>query len=469
MCVPISFMGRSLGVLHATGPDGEPPDAEQVAQLTTLATQAGARIGTVRAFEKTQLQASTDGLTGLINRRTLETHLRTMLRQGTPFALAVADLDHFKQLNDTHGHEAGDRSLRVFSQATLQVLRDVDLVARWGGEEFVIALPDTDCDQAVVVLERVRSSLALAHQGGHTPFTASFGVTDSTKAETLQELIQLADVGLYMSKAAGRDRISIADPLAPMPGRHDEKRQRPHAQAGDRRGRGLRRSAPGRALAPQRDRWYERNVHVAHDAVTAESPSSRRRYPATELQAVPGRTTSRAARTPQSTGLNFATVCIQSGICLSAIIVDERKRSGRPMKFATAIIVASRRVSNAIACETPANALLTRTAARMIVSQPSAPVCTRTPRPYETSRITTAWIAAVSAERTICESTSENREAGVARKRSITLWSRSAIIDMPLHVAPKNAFMTTIAGARNVMYDVVPKPPRRVTFLNSCP
>ncbi len=93
----------------------------------------------------------------------------------------------------------------------------------------------------------------------------------------------------------------------------------------------------------------------------------------------------------------------------------------------------------------------------------------RTPSASETTRITTAWIAAVRAERTICESTSENREAGVARNRSTTLCSRSAIIDMPLQVAPKNAFMTTIAGARNVMYDVVPKPPRRVTFLNSCP
>jgi diguanylate cyclase (GGDEF)-like protein/PAS domain S-box-containing protein len=217
VCVPISFMGRSLGVLHASGPEGSPLGAEQVAQLTTLATQAGARIGTVRAFEKTQLQASTDGLTGLINRRTLETHLRTMMRQGTPFALVVADLDHFKQLNDTHGHEAGDRSLRVFAQATQQVLRDVDLVARWGGEEFVIAMPDIDCDQAVMVLERVRASLAEAHQGGHAPFTASFGVTDSTKAESLQELIQLADVGLYMSKTAGRDRISVADALTPLP------------------------------------------------------------------------------------------------------------------------------------------------------------------------------------------------------------------------------------------------------------
>ncbi len=218
VCVPISFMGRSLGVLHASGPVGAPLDAEQVTQLTTLATQAGARIGTVRAFERTQLQASTDGLTGLINRRTLETHLRTLLREGTPFALAVADLDHFKQLNDTHGHEAGDRSLRVFSQATLQVLRDVDLVARWGGEEFVIAMPNIDCEQAVVVLERVRSNLALAHQGGHAPFTASFGVTDSSRGETLQELIQLADVGLYMSKTAGRDRISVADGLTALAG-----------------------------------------------------------------------------------------------------------------------------------------------------------------------------------------------------------------------------------------------------------
>ena len=217
VCVPISFMGRSLGVLHASGPEGSPLGAEQVAQLTTLATQAGARIGTVRAFEKTQLQASTDGLTGLINRRTLETHLRTLMRQGTPFALAVADLDNFKQLNDTHGHEAGDRSLRIFAQATQQVLREVDFVARWGGEEFVLAMPDIDCDQAVAVLERVRASLAEAHRGGHTPFTASFGVTDSTRGESLQELIQLADVGLYMSKAAGRDRISVADGLTVDP------------------------------------------------------------------------------------------------------------------------------------------------------------------------------------------------------------------------------------------------------------
>ena len=138
------------------------------------------------------------------------------MRQGDAVRARVADLDHFKQLNDTHGHEAGDRALRVFAHATLQALRDEDLVARWGGEEFVIVLPDADCDQAVVVLERVRSNLAQAHQGGHAPFTASFGVTDSSRGDSLQELIQLADVGLYMAKAAGRDRISVADALTPL-------------------------------------------------------------------------------------------------------------------------------------------------------------------------------------------------------------------------------------------------------------
>jgi diguanylate cyclase (GGDEF)-like protein/PAS domain S-box-containing protein len=209
VCVPISFMGRSLGVLHATGPDGVTPSKEQVEQLTTLATQAGARIGTVRAFEKTQLQAQTDGLTGLINRRTLETELRGLLRQGRPFALALADLDHFKRLNDTHGHEEGDRSLRLFSHVMRQVLRDDDLVARWGGEEFLIALPDADSEAAIEVMSRIREHLARTLDGGQVRFTASFGVTDSTAAPSLQELIQLADIGLYQSKAAGRDRTSI--------------------------------------------------------------------------------------------------------------------------------------------------------------------------------------------------------------------------------------------------------------------
>jgi diguanylate cyclase (GGDEF)-like protein/PAS domain S-box-containing protein len=217
VCVPVGFMGRALGVLHATGPEGKPLDANQVAQLTTLATQAGARIGTVRAFEKTQLQASTDSLTGLTNRRRLEQQLRGLIKQRHLFALALADLDHFKLLNDRYGHEAGDRALRFFAQVAGQELRDDDIVARWGGEEFMIVLPNLDRHQATAVLERIRADLGHATNGGHPRFTASFGLTDSTKADTLEQLIHLADLGLYEAKQAGRDRITISERMADAP------------------------------------------------------------------------------------------------------------------------------------------------------------------------------------------------------------------------------------------------------------
>jgi diguanylate cyclase (GGDEF)-like protein/PAS domain S-box-containing protein len=215
VCVPVSFMGRALGVLHATSEDGKPLAEESVSRLSALAGQAGARIGTVRAFERSQLQASTDGLTGLVNRRTGERRLRDLLKGGSLFAVAIADLDHFKQLNDRHGHEAGDRALRLFAQAATETLRDHDLIARWGGEEFVIALPELDRFQAVGVLDRVRQELAVAHPGETPRFTASFGVTDSTQADTLEQLLNVADAGLYAAKEAGRDRTTIGDPAAP--------------------------------------------------------------------------------------------------------------------------------------------------------------------------------------------------------------------------------------------------------------
>src|SRR5262249_55243967 len=187
---------------------------EQVAQLTTLATQAGARIGTVRAFQRTQLQASTDSLTGLINRRTLEADVRDLIHGGDIFAFALADLDRFKNLNDMHGHEVGDRALRLLAQVVRGVLRGQDVLARYGGEEFAIVLPGLDREQAVTVLERVRAALADGHGGDHPGFTASFGVTDSSQADGLERLIQVADQGLYVSKASGRDRITIGDPAA---------------------------------------------------------------------------------------------------------------------------------------------------------------------------------------------------------------------------------------------------------------
>jgi len=191
-----------------------------------LAGQAGARIGTVRAFEKTQLQASTDGLTGLVNRRTAEKQLRELMRAGRPFAVAIADLDRFKQLNDTHGHEAGDRALRLFSQTATQALRDDDLIARWGGEEFVMVLPDLDRFRAVSVLDRLRHDLTVAQPGATLRFTASFGVADSGQADSLEELLTIADGGLYAAKKGGRDRVTVGDSESAAKAKEDQARKR---------------------------------------------------------------------------------------------------------------------------------------------------------------------------------------------------------------------------------------------------
>jgi len=212
VCVPITFMGRAMGVLHAIGPDGDRPDEEEIGGLEMLSTQAGARIGMLRSISRTQLQATTDGLTGMLNRRSFETRVRAMHREGLPFTLVMADLDHFKQLNDTYGHEAGDRALRLFAEVVKAATRTEDLVSRFGGEEFLIALPRASSAQAVDMADRLRVVLAGRVAGGDAPpFTASFGVAESTCATQLEGVLKAADVALYRAKTDGRDRVVVHD------------------------------------------------------------------------------------------------------------------------------------------------------------------------------------------------------------------------------------------------------------------
>jgi diguanylate cyclase (GGDEF)-like protein len=214
-CVPVNFMGRALGVLHVAGAKGKPPNPEQIAQLTALGVHAGNRIGTLRAFERSQLQASTDSLTGLANRRAAEEVLGNLMAVDSAFAVVMSDLDFFKRLNDTQGHEAGDRALRLFADTARGVVRDRDHVVRWGGEEFALLLPGANAERAAEVIGRLRAALAQAHLVAGTPiFTASFGIADSTMARDRETLIRLADEALYRSKQAGRDTCMIADPQA---------------------------------------------------------------------------------------------------------------------------------------------------------------------------------------------------------------------------------------------------------------
>ncbi len=210
VCVPVTFMGRSLGVVHTTGPVALAPAAETLAGLALLGAQAGNRIGTLRSFELAQLQASTDALTGLPNRRAFESEAQQRLRAGGRMVFVMADLDKFKLLNDAHGHEAGDRALRLFARVLRAGLGKDDLFGRLGGEEFGIVLSDVTVDRAVLVLDRLRTALSEAIDDGTPRFTASFGVCGNDGHTGFDDLLRIADKALYRAKNEGRDRVVAA-------------------------------------------------------------------------------------------------------------------------------------------------------------------------------------------------------------------------------------------------------------------
>lgn len=160
-------------------------------------------------------QAFTDHLTGLANRRRFERHLerevaRTM-RYGRPFCLLMLDIDRFKQVNDNHGHEAGDEAIKYLAKALQEGTRGIDLAARIGGEEFAVVLTETSLGGAMEVAERLR----LAINGLEIPtvgrIAASFGVAECpTSAQTDRELLAAADAALYEAKRQGRNRVAPA-------------------------------------------------------------------------------------------------------------------------------------------------------------------------------------------------------------------------------------------------------------------
>lgn len=211
VCIPVTVMGRSVGVLHTTRPAGQPPSPGVVATLETLSSAFGARVGLIRTLETTQRVASTDALTGLANRRSLEEKAAALLAGCPRVAVVMADLDKFKLLNDTYGHAAGDQALQRFAQILRSSTRPGDVYGRWGGEEFFLLLPDCDGKDATLVLDRLRAALARqAGAGGVPPFTASFGVAEFPKhSVSFDELIQIADKALYRAKEAGRDRVVV--------------------------------------------------------------------------------------------------------------------------------------------------------------------------------------------------------------------------------------------------------------------
>ena len=164
-------------------------------------------------------QATTDPLTGIANRRLLEDELERMIAQahryGLPLSIVLMDLDHFKAVNDEHGHDTGDRVLVETVERIKTLVRDADLLARWGGEEFLLLAPHTDHEAACALAERCRAAI------GRSPMevgevTASFGVATLDAADDARALFRRADLALYTAKQEGRDRVvGITPPDSP--------------------------------------------------------------------------------------------------------------------------------------------------------------------------------------------------------------------------------------------------------------
>jgi diguanylate cyclase (GGDEF)-like protein len=208
----VTVAGRPAGVLHMTGPASDPPDAHVVERLASLSSQIGNRLGSLRTLETTRQEASTDGLTGLPNRRSLEAAVKRLLDDDTPFVMVLADLDKFKRLNDNFGHEVGDRALQLFASVLRENVRGNDVVARLGGEEFVLVYPNMSVEISLEAIGRLRAALARAVESSTVPeFTCSFGITHSSAAQHGDAILRIADAGLLKAKQLGGDRAIFAD------------------------------------------------------------------------------------------------------------------------------------------------------------------------------------------------------------------------------------------------------------------
>lgn len=220
LCVPVTILGTPMGVMHLAGEARQQFPKADRSRIESIAMQTGARIGMIRAMASSELAAATDPLTGLLNRRSMEDRLHELVRSGAQYAIAFGDLDQFKELNDTYGHSTGDRVLRHFARIATATVRDLDLVCRYGGEEFVIVFAHCDASEAALIVGRLRDALeASIGSSGLPRFSASFGVADWTSSGDSSAVIALADDALREAKIRGRDRVVLAAQItaAPVP------------------------------------------------------------------------------------------------------------------------------------------------------------------------------------------------------------------------------------------------------------
>lgn len=203
----VSPAGHVLGSLCAI--DGEPRtwQAPQLEGLEDIAALVGGELERRDLVRRLAIDARTDALTGMANRRAWETQLPNALRSaerlGHELAIVLIDIDYFKAYNDLHGHPAGDRALREIGRRWRAITRDIDVLARIGGEEFGLILPGCDALEAQTVVDRLRHDMPAG-------LTASAGVTAWTLPLSCEQVVAEADRALYQAKSDGRDRVCVS-------------------------------------------------------------------------------------------------------------------------------------------------------------------------------------------------------------------------------------------------------------------
>ena len=222
LCLPLVTQGDVIGCITVTGQELAGKEESQRAWIGQVAEQVGLAVSNVKLRVSLRQQSIIDPLTQLYNRRYLDEVLKRELarssRSGTPLSVLVLDLDHFKRINDTYGHEGGDAILRKVAQALRENIRSGDVACRMGGEEMVVLLPECDTEDAVKRADALRLVIAagdVLHNGQRIGATASIGVASyPAHGHNTQTLVHAADLALYEAKHEGRNCVRVAQTSA---------------------------------------------------------------------------------------------------------------------------------------------------------------------------------------------------------------------------------------------------------------
>ncbi|MFY9676622.1 MAG: diguanylate cyclase [Terriglobales bacterium] len=218
LCLPIMYGETLLGVLNVESRSENAFAPQDVLILNTLADLLATALHNSFVFQKLQQQSITDGLTGIKTRRyfweALSSEWKRASRSGRPFSVVLIDLDKFKEVNDSQGHLEGDLVLARVGRLLEQKCRQSNVVARYGGDEFIILMPETGIEQAQVLAERLRLWLATDPMLEEHKITGSFGVASfPVHGFAIEDLIRVADAGMYMAKHAGGNQVAASEPF----------------------------------------------------------------------------------------------------------------------------------------------------------------------------------------------------------------------------------------------------------------